>query len=57
MESKTEQDNFIVLYNKVEDRIFCMPDYLVCVSDGVVHLSNPWAIWRSRSDLIILGEL
>lgn len=46
-----------MVYNRKEDRIFCMPEYLVAEFEGVVHTSSPTAVWKERPELTIIGKL
>ena len=45
-----------VVYNTETNKIFLMPEYLIDECDGIVHTSTPWAIWRERLELVILGD-
>jgi hypothetical protein len=46
-----------VLYNFKKNSFLILPSYLVVVDEGVVHISNPFAFWIARKDLILLGDL
>lgn len=46
-----------VLWNVNTNQFVFMPDYLVAVDNGIVHLSSLVAIWREMPGLAYIGEL
>jgi hypothetical protein len=46
-----------VFYNKIENKLIVLPDFLVSVKGRWVSTSSMSAIWRTRPELVYIGEL